>query len=157
MADITRVITFSLDREASMRTYTNLGIAEGFHPLSHHGNNPAKQDMTLKGSVEGKTYVGPGPDPAGADDREVVTFDGRVLILKWVDRFPVIVYIGAGVLAWTAAQMMLHEPILMPHLHERDVLKASTYLVVIAGVLLAGFLAERRHRRTRVAPSGERL
>lgn len=42
-ADLTRVITFSLDREASMRTYTNLGIAEGFHPLSHHGNNPEKQ------------------------------------------------------------------------------------------------------------------
>ena len=41
-ADITRVITFSMDREASMRTYTNLGIAEGFHPLSHHGNNPDK-------------------------------------------------------------------------------------------------------------------
>src|SRR3954462_5623619 len=31
-ADITRVITFSMDREASMRTYTNLGISEGFHP-----------------------------------------------------------------------------------------------------------------------------
>jgi hypothetical protein len=41
-ADITRVITFSLDREASMRTYTNLGVAEGFHPLSHHGNSPEK-------------------------------------------------------------------------------------------------------------------
>ena len=41
-ADITRVITFSMDREASMRTYTNLGIAEAFHPLSHHGNNPEK-------------------------------------------------------------------------------------------------------------------
>jgi hypothetical protein len=32
---------------------------------------------TLKGSVEGKTYIGPGPDPAGAEDREVVSFDGR--------------------------------------------------------------------------------
>ena len=42
-ADLTRVITFSLDREASMRTYTNLGISEAFHPLSHHGNNPDKQ------------------------------------------------------------------------------------------------------------------
>ena len=39
-ADITRVITVSLDREASMRTYTNLGISEGFHPLSHHGSRP---------------------------------------------------------------------------------------------------------------------
>jgi uncharacterized protein DUF1552 len=47
-ADITRVITFSLDHEASMRTYTNLGIAEGFHPLSHHGNNPQKQDKLVQ-------------------------------------------------------------------------------------------------------------
>jgi hypothetical protein len=47
-ADITRIITFSMDREASMRTYTNLGIAEGFHPLSHHGNNPQKQDKLVQ-------------------------------------------------------------------------------------------------------------
>jgi hypothetical protein len=47
-ADITRVITFSMDREASMRTYTNLGIAEGFHPLSLHGNNPQKMDKLIQ-------------------------------------------------------------------------------------------------------------
>jgi hypothetical protein len=47
-ADITRVITFSMDREASMRTYTNLSIAEGFHPLSHHGNNPQKMDKLVQ-------------------------------------------------------------------------------------------------------------
>jgi len=43
-ADLTRVITFSMDREASMRTYNNLSISEAFHPLSHHGNDAAKQD-----------------------------------------------------------------------------------------------------------------
>jgi hypothetical protein len=43
-ADITRVVTISLDHEASMRTYNNLGVAEAFHPLSHHGNNGAKMD-----------------------------------------------------------------------------------------------------------------
>jgi len=47
-ADITRVITFSMDREASMRTYTNLGISEGFHPLSHHGNAAAKMDKLVQ-------------------------------------------------------------------------------------------------------------
>ncbi len=47
-ADITRVITLSMDREASMRTYTNLSIAEGFHPLSHHGNNPEKMDKLVQ-------------------------------------------------------------------------------------------------------------
>jgi hypothetical protein len=47
-ADITRVITFSMDHEASMRTYTNLGIAEAFHPLSHHGNNAGKMDKLVQ-------------------------------------------------------------------------------------------------------------
>jgi hypothetical protein len=47
-ADITRVITFSMDREASMRTYTNLGIAEAFHPLSHHGNNAQKMERLVQ-------------------------------------------------------------------------------------------------------------
>src|SRR5437016_4046563 len=47
-ADITRIITLSMDREASMRTYTNLGIAEAFHPLSHHGNNSQKQDKLVQ-------------------------------------------------------------------------------------------------------------
>ena len=47
-ADITRVITLSMDHEASMRTYINLAISEGFHPLSHHGNNPEKMDKLVK-------------------------------------------------------------------------------------------------------------
>jgi hypothetical protein len=47
-------------------------------------DNPQPQEMILKGSIEGKTYVGPGPYP-GIEDREVVSFDGRVLILKWVN------------------------------------------------------------------------
>ena len=47
-ADLTRIVTFSMDREASMRTYSNLGIAEAFHPLSHHGNNPQKQDKLVQ-------------------------------------------------------------------------------------------------------------
>ena len=47
-ADITRVLTLSMDHEASMRTYTNLNIAEGFHPLSHHGNNPDKMNKLVQ-------------------------------------------------------------------------------------------------------------
>jgi hypothetical protein len=40
--DITRVITFQLAREASNRTYTDIGIAEPHHPLTHHGNDAEK-------------------------------------------------------------------------------------------------------------------
>ena len=47
-------------------------------------DNPQLQEMILKGSTEGKTYIGPGPY-LGIEDREVVSFDGKVLILKWVN------------------------------------------------------------------------
>ena len=67
---------------------------------------------------------------------------GSTLILKWVDRFPVIVYIGAGVLAWTAAQMMLHEPLLAPYVD--NLVRGVTYALVIGGVLLSGYLSARR-------------
>jgi YjbE family integral membrane protein len=69
---------------------------------------------------------------------------GSTMVLKWVDRFPAVVYIGAGVLAWTAAQMMLQEPMLAPVLHDRILLRAAVYLVAIAGVLGAGFQVSRR-------------
>lgn len=48
-------------------------------------DNPQVQDMMVKGSYEGKTYIGPGAEPRGQGDREVVSFDGRVLVLKWID------------------------------------------------------------------------
>lgn len=41
-ADITRVCTFQLARETSNRSYTEIGISEPHHPLTHHGNDPAK-------------------------------------------------------------------------------------------------------------------
>lgn len=40
--DITRVTTFQLARETSNRSYTDIGISEPHHPLTHHGNDPAK-------------------------------------------------------------------------------------------------------------------
>jgi len=40
--DITRVITFQLARETSNRTYSEIGVADPHHPLTHHGNDPEK-------------------------------------------------------------------------------------------------------------------
>ncbi|MDB5324396.1 MAG: hypothetical protein JWN40_6027 [Phycisphaerales bacterium] len=40
--DVTRVITFQLARETSNRAYPEIGVNEPHHPLSHHGNDPAK-------------------------------------------------------------------------------------------------------------------
>src|SRR5206468_4031510 len=40
--DVTRVITFQLARETSNRSYPEIGVPDAHHPLSHHGNDPAK-------------------------------------------------------------------------------------------------------------------
>jgi len=55
----------------------------GVAMLGH--DNPAVQDMVIKGGQDGKTYVGPGAEAGDADDREVVSYDGRVLVLRWID------------------------------------------------------------------------
>jgi hypothetical protein len=39
-ADVTRVATIVLGREGSLRTYNEIGVSDGHHPLSHHGNRP---------------------------------------------------------------------------------------------------------------------
>jgi len=41
-ADLTRVVTFMMAAEISMMSYNQVGIAEAFHPLSHHQDNPDK-------------------------------------------------------------------------------------------------------------------
>ena len=44
-ADLTRVFTFMMAREASMRTFPVLGISEAHHDVSHHGNAAAKMQQ----------------------------------------------------------------------------------------------------------------
>lgn len=41
-SDSTRIITFQLAREASTRTYPEVGVPDPHHPTSHHANDPEK-------------------------------------------------------------------------------------------------------------------
>ena len=56
----------------------------------------------LKGGSNGKNYIGPAEDPApGQRDREIVSFDGRVLVTRFVDpeiagRYGTSVYVRCG-------------------------------------------------------------
>ena len=47
-ADLTRVVTFQLAREASTRTYPQIGVVEPHHPISHHGNDPIQLEKLAK-------------------------------------------------------------------------------------------------------------
>jgi len=40
----TRIATMRMIKEASMRTFPNVGVDEAFHPLSHHAEDPEKQE-----------------------------------------------------------------------------------------------------------------
>ena len=52
----------------------------------HLADQATPQELRLKGSPSGKNYIGPaGPNP-GEQDREIVSFDGRVLVTRFIDK-----------------------------------------------------------------------
>jgi hypothetical protein len=54
--------------------------------IMHLADQATPQELRLKGSPGGKNYIGP-PGPAGGEqDREIVSFDGRVLITRFIDK-----------------------------------------------------------------------
>lgn len=46
--DITRIVSFQLAREASTRTYPEIGVPDPHHPITHHGGNPEKLAKVAK-------------------------------------------------------------------------------------------------------------
>ena len=54
--------------------------------VMHLADQATPQELRLKGSPSGKNYIGP-PGPAGGEqDREIILFDGRVLITRFIDK-----------------------------------------------------------------------
>ncbi|ASS87893.1 MULTISPECIES: TerC family protein [unclassified Geobacillus] len=68
---------------------------------------------------------------------------GSTLILKWIERFPIIITIGAGVLAWTAAKMIVGEPFLKEYF-ANPVVKYGFELLVVAAVIMVGTMKKRK-------------
>lgn len=79
----------------------------------------------------------------------IVVF-GSSVVLKLVERFPAIIQIGAAVLAFTAAKMIVGEPLLDavfdPPETIHTVARWAVYALAIAGVLGAGWWTTRRQR-----------
>ena len=75
---------------------------------------------------------------------------GSTLILKFIDRFPAFVYIGAGVLAWTAVKMMTAEPLLKAFFANHQPVVPLMFVAIVGGVLWAGFVANHRRIESRI-------
>jgi YjbE family integral membrane protein len=88
----------------------------------------------------------------------IVVF-GSTLVLRLVERFPIIIKLGAAVLAFTAAKMIVSEPLLDPVYGGPDasaqtlqtLAQWATYALAVTGVLGGGWLATRRAGSRRVA------
>jgi hypothetical protein len=63
-----------------------IGAGQSGGVIMHLADQATPQELRLKGSPSGKNYIGP-PGPAGGEqDREIVSFDGRVLITRFTDK-----------------------------------------------------------------------
>jgi hypothetical protein len=47
-ANVSRVITFMVSREVSNRTYTQVGVTDGHHSVSHHQNRAEKMEKNVR-------------------------------------------------------------------------------------------------------------
>ena len=71
------------------------------------------------------------------------------MVLKLIERFPVVIYAGSSVLAATAAMMILDEPLLARWV---DPLSGWSWLF-IAGTVVLVVLAGLLMRRERIGPA----
>jgi predicted tellurium resistance membrane protein TerC len=66
---------------------------------------------------------------------------GSTMILKVVERYPAVIYLGAGVLAWTAAKMIANEPFIKESEYALNpMINYAFQIVVIVGVLMSGYV-----------------
>jgi len=78
---------------------------------------------------------------------------GSTLVLKLMSRFPIIIYLGAGVLAFTAVHMIVKEPLIKTYFETHSIVQLGLYVLIIGGVLGAGYLTQKRRVRTTPAES----
>lgn len=70
---------------------------------------------------------------------------GSQIILKLLDRFPIIIILGGGLLGWIAGGLMVGDPVVQPWIPQTDVVRyaaAAAGAVFVVG--LAKYLAYRR-------------
>jgi YjbE family integral membrane protein len=76
---------------------------------------------------------------------------GSKLVLQLVEKWPVIINLGAAVLAFTAAQMVINEKLLDPIFDGGETInliaRGATYAVAVVGVLGLGWLATRKQEK----------
>ncbi|TCZ74262.1 TerC family protein [Paenibacillus albiflavus] len=63
---------------------------------------------------------------------------GSTLFIKLIERFPIIIYFGSAVLAYTASKMIIDEPFIHKYFEGNPILRYTVIVIVIAAVLILG-------------------
>ncbi|TKI56376.1 TerC family protein [Brevibacillus antibioticus] len=72
---------------------------------------------------------------------------GSTLILKLIEKYPVVIYIGSAVLAYTASSMVTSEKFLTPFFAAYPWVKWLFIVAVVVGVLLIGRMKSQQQKR----------
>lgn len=76
---------------------------------------------------------------------------GSSFLLRYIERYPFIMYLGASVLALTAAKMIASEPYLKRLLADEPIVTFLLYAAVVGGVLWAGFVHNHRRIESKIS------
>ncbi|ANE47339.1 membrane protein [Paenibacillus swuensis] len=74
---------------------------------------------------------------------------GSTLFITIINRFPWVIYLGSGILAYTAAKMVTHEPKLKGFFEENALIYWGFIAIVVIGVLVGGKLVSSRKKATK--------
>lgn len=69
---------------------------------------------------------------------------GSTLLLKLIDRYPVIIYVGAAAIAWTAARMLTGDHLVKPWFDAHRALRYGVDAVLVLGLTGIGRWRQRR-------------
>ncbi|MED4754079.1 TerC family protein [Brevibacillus choshinensis] len=72
---------------------------------------------------------------------------GSTMILKVMERYPLVIYIGSAVLAYTASSMVTSEKFLAPFFEAYPWVKWLFIVAVVVGVLLTGRMKSQKQKR----------
>ncbi|MCT8140393.1 TerC family protein [Anaerobacillus sp. CMMVII] len=71
---------------------------------------------------------------------------GSKIILVAMQRYPIVIYIGAAILAFTATKMIVHEPLLAPLFTSHPLVSIFLQISLVVAVVLIGWVMKRLRR-----------
>jgi hypothetical protein len=98
--DLDRTRTEAAARRQCRKAYTiSKGPSGGV--MMHLADQAQPVELRIKTMPDGKTYIGPAGEPGGPQDREIISFDGRIMVLRYTDpeaagRFGTMIYVRCG-------------------------------------------------------------